>query len=231
MDLYASVTRVDEFRRVSTTEWASEDMLAKSISERTPLGWQGLYGEALHAGIEATVKGGVPLDGFYEYTSREGARASWPGSIVNACADAWPKPCVFERRCHEMYRLADDVLEIGGRIDAAHGVVIVEGKTKFGYFVADDYAESLQWRFYLDANPWARCVEYRVHEIGGMYADKNTGELRISRNGIVLDDIHAFRVWRQDGIRDELVVWMERFVEWAKRRRLTPHLRPWREAA
>lgn len=222
-DLYVSVSRVDEFKKVSTMDWASEDRLIRSIRDREPLGWQALHGEALHSCIET---------GRTEWTSREGQTVRWSREIVDACRKEWPFPCVFERRCQVEYEIHGRKVTISGRNDAAHGVVIVEGKTKFGQVHLEDYVDALQWRFYLDMNPWARCVEYRIHEIGGMYSDKKTGELRISkRNGVRLEGIHVFRMWRQDGIRDDLVAWTDRFVVWADKKGLTQYLKPWGQRA
>lgn len=220
--LYVSVSRVDEFKKVSTIEWATEERLISSIRDREPLGWQAQYGSALHACIET---------GNTEWTSREGQTYRWSRAIVDACRKGWPFPCVFERRCQKDYPIDGRTVTVSGRNDAAHGVVIVEGKTKFGHVDVQDYVDSLQWRFYLDMVPWARCVEYRIHQVGGMYSDKNTGQLRIAKTGVRLEDIHAFRMWRQAGLENDIQTWLSRFVAWADKKGLAGYLKPWDQRA
>lgn len=222
MDLHVAASRVDEFRRVATTDWCPEDRLVKSITTREPLGWQALYGEALHECIQT---------GLYEWTSKEGQTVKWKPAIVDECRASWPRPCIFERRCQKDYVVNGHRVTVSGRTDGSHGVGIIEGKTKFGFFALEDYTSSLQWKFYLDMLPWARYVEYRVHEIGGMYTDKRTGQMRIAKGGVRLEDIHVWRMWRQDGIGDDIALWLGEFVAWAIKKGLAKHLVPWQQRA
>jgi hypothetical protein len=179
MNLRVSVSRVEEFRKVCTTEWAKESLLVNEILDPKPLGWQARYGEALHACIENLEKTRQE-DGSHAFTDREGNVWTWPASIVKPCADAWPKGCIFERRAEWTYDVRGHRVTVAGRSDSVLGLLVVEGKTRFGLVEPTDYSASLQWQFYLDMLPWAKCVEYRIHEIGGMYADKRTGDMRLS---------------------------------------------------
>ena len=234
MALYVSASRVDEFRKVVETDWAQEALLISSIRERTQLGWQAQYGTALHACIEEPARWRV-ADGSYLYVphGNDGVASTlkWPAVVVDACVAAWPKGCVWERRCEKDYTVDGEPVTIAGRIDAAHGLVIVEGKTKFGHVDPTEFADSLQWRFYLDANPWAACVEYRLHEIGGMYSDKETGELRIAKGCPKLEEIHVFRMWRQPELSEPIERWLREFIAWAKNRGLADKLKRWERAA
>lgn len=266
MRLYVSASRIEQFRKVMTEEWGDEQEFIRSFTHPEPLGWQALYGEALGACI-ADPSRWRQADGSYLWTSRDGQAVKWDGAIVNPCVNSWPQGCVFEKKANSYWTtVSGDQLEVGGRTDAACGRVIVEGKARFGQAKPSEWVESLQWRFYLAAHPWAWCVEYRIHEIGGMYSDKKTGGLRIAGprwtclcetesgalhrrykqpegddcedcraeyehdpGGPRLEDIHAFRVWRQEGLEDELRRWVEEFVAWAKSRGLTGYLKPWAE--
>lgn len=234
MDLYVSASRVDEFRRVVQTDWAQEAMLIASIRERGTLGWQAQYGTALHACIEDPDRWRL-ADGSYLYVPHgyDGVEKAvkWPAAIVDECVNAWPKGCVFERRWWKDYDVSGHKVTVAGRIDAAWGIQIVEGKTKFGHVEPTEFADSLQWRFYLHGNPWAHGVQYRIHEIGGLYADKDTGELRIAKGGARLEQIHAFTMWRQPDLEKPLEQWLAEFVSWAQNRGLADRLKRWERAA
>lgn len=179
MNLRVSVSKLESFRKVCETEWAKESELLREITDPTPLGWQARYGEALHSAIEDP-EGTLQPDGTHSIVGQDGNTYSWPGEIVSACHAAWPKGCIFERRLERDYWIRGHRVTVAGRADSVLGVVIVEGKTRFGYVYAEEYSESLQWQCYLDAARWAHCVEYRIHEIGGMYADKESGDVRFS---------------------------------------------------
>lgn len=233
MGLYVAASRVDEFKKVVETDWAKESQLISSIRERAQLGWQAQFGTALHACIEEPDRWRI-ADGSYLYVpyGRDAGLEprAWPASVVDPCVAAWPKGCVHERRCEKDYLIDGETVTVAGRIDAAHGVGIIEGKTKFGHVEPTEYADSLQWRFYLDANDWARYVEYRLHEIGGMYADDD-GQLRIAKDGPRLEEIHVFRMWRQPRLEEPILRWIAEFVAWAKNRGLADKLKRWERAA
>lgn len=234
MDLYVSVSRVDEFKRVAQTDWASEELFIKSIRERGPLGWQAQWGTALHACIQDPGRW-RQADGSYLYVphGHDGVEhaITWPATVVDPCVAAWPKGCIFEKRAEKDYVIDGQRVTVSGRTDSVHGLVIVEGKTKFGHVDPTEFADSLQWRFYLDMMPWAACVEYRLHEIGGLYSDKESGELRIAKGGPKLEEIHVFRMWQQPGLSEPLHRWLGDFVAWAKNRGLTDLLKRWERAA
>lgn len=223
LSLYVSASRLDQYRKmVQATEdqwWLTEEKFVKSITEREPQGWQARYGEALQGIIE---NGGKS----WSFTNRDGVTTEWPAEIVKAVCDGWPKGCVYERRAPFTYESPRWSVTVGSRTDAVAGLSIIEGKCRFGQADMEDYAESLQWRLYLCALPWAVRVVYRIHEIGGMYSDKETGELRISKNGIYLKGIHEFSMWRQPGLEEEVKEWIGRFVEWAQAKGLTQYMAP-----
>jgi len=233
MNLYASVSRVDEFRRVVETEWASEAVFVKSIRERAPLGWQAQWGTALHACIQDPGRWRV-ADGSYLYVPHEhdgvAGPIAWPAAIVDPCVAEWPRGCVFERRCEKDYRIGGDTITVAGRVDAMHGLILIEGKTKFGYVDPVEVGDSLQWQFYLDMLPWAVAVEYRLHEIGGLYSDDD-GKLRIAKGGPRLEEIHVFRMWRQAEMAEKLERWIAEFVAWARDRGLVDKLKRFEVAA
>lgn len=221
LSLYVSASKIDEFRKVVRAEehetWLSEEKLIKAITDPEPLGWQATWGSALH---DLIADGGVSGD----WTSREGQTVHWPLEIVQECARAWPAGCIFERRAIRDYRGPGWTLTVGGRTDGVRGLGIIEGKTRFGYVTAQDYAESLQWRLYLAALPWAHSVQYRVHEIGGMRSDDD-GDLVIAKGGPVLKGIHTFTMWRQPDIEAQAQHWAGRFVDWARAKGLTDYLK------
>lgn len=223
IDLYVSVSKVDEYRKMVLASddepWLSEDKLIKSIVAPEPLGWQAKWGEALQALI---ADGGKSC----EYVTRDNYIVHWPEAIVREASDSWPKGCVFERSAVRDYETRSWRATVAGRIDAACGLEIIEGKARFGLADLPNYAESLQWRLYLNALPWARCVNYRIHEIGGMYADHDTKELRIAKDGPTLKAIHTFSMWRQPNTEAECMEWVSRFVEWAQARKLESYLMP-----
>lgn len=258
MNLRVSVSKLEDFRKVSETEWARESMLLDSIRNPTPLGWQARYGEALHAAIEDPAGTRQP-DGTYSFVGQDGKPYSWPAHIVEPCQAAWPKGSIFERRITWTYRVRGHEVTVAGRADSVLGLYVIEGKTRFGPVEPIDYADSLQWQCYLDMLPWAQCVEYRIHEIGGMYdkrgevcftspawtcvCETEGGRLRERRKepaeascedceapfiykpgGPFLDEIHAFRVWREPGISRNVRKWLERFVGWAESKDLLPFL-------
>lgn len=179
MKLRVSVSRIEELRKVMTTEWATERLLIDSIREPSQLAGLARYGEALHACIEKPAEK-RQADGSYAHVERDGLTYTWPAAIVEPCAAAWPTGCVFEKRAERDYRVGPHVVTVAGRVDSTRGLGIIEGKTRFGAVEPIDYAASLQWQFYLDMLPWARFVEYRIHEIGGTYADKSTDQVRFS---------------------------------------------------
>ena len=229
--MYLSVSKLDAFRLMATTDWKKESEVVDAIKGTATYGWQAKYGTGLHGCIEDPPRWWSEDQGKYIHTDRDGTVTSWPREIVDACASAWPRPCVFEQSFKAEYSIDNKLVTLGGRIDAEHGLVIVEGKTKFGYFDPFDYSDSIQWRCYLDANQWAKCVEYRVHEIGGMYTDKETGDLRFSKSGPILEEIHAWKQWRQDDTHETVVRWLREFISWAESRGLTGYLKPWERVA
>ncbi len=222
MNLRISVSRIDEFRRVVLTDYATEASLIRSIKEPVILGWQARYGEALHACIEDP-EGTRRPDGSHAFLGPSGEPYTWSGEIVRACVEAWPKGCVFERRLgRDYYGVSGHKVTVSGRTDGTLGLLHIEGKTRFGTVYLDSYYQSLQWQFYLECTPWARGVEYRIHEIGGMN-DEN-GTLHIVKGGPRLEAIHAFRVWREPAIARNCRYWLEEFVAWADSRGLLPFL-------
>ncbi len=221
MNLRVSVSRVDDFRKVVLTDYATEANLVRSIKEPFSLGWQAQWGTALHACIEDP-EGTRRPDGSHAFLGETGASYVWPGEIVRACVESWPKGCVFERRLRRDYYVRGHNVVVSGRTDGTLGLFHVEGKTRFGTVYLDSYYQSLQWQFYLECTPWARGVEYRIHEIGGMKDEG--GELHVVKGGPRLEEIHVFRVWREPGISRNCRYWLEEFIGWAESRGLLPFL-------
>lgn len=229
MPLYASVSKLDSFHGVLVGDapWEEDAVLVEDIKNPTPAGWQALWGSALHGCIEAPDKWRQP-DGSYLWTDeRSGKSVSLPASIVDPCAGAWPKGSVFERPAYKDYYAHGRTLKVSSRVDSFRGLGIIEGKTKLGRLDLSDYYDSFQWRLYLDMNPWAQYVEYRIHEIGGV---RNEGGVPVvSKDGLELKDIHVFRCWRQPGNDELCQALVEKFVEWAVQRGLEPWLVPFSE--
>lgn len=226
MPLYASVSKLASFHRVivGDASWETEDQLVQDIKEPKPSGWHAMWGSGLHGAIGEPERWRQP-DGSYLWTDeRTGQSVTWPAEIVDECRRAWPIGSVFERPMYKDYYALGRTLKASARVDAHAGLGIVEGKTKFAQLDLDDFVSSFQWRLYLDMCPWARYVEYRIHQIGGVRDEG--GHPVVAKDGLYLKDIHAFRCWRQPGNDELCQELVERFVEWALSRGLEPWLVP-----
>lgn len=226
MKLRISPTTVEEFRKVVDTDlpFATEEKLVDSVARRGTVGWQAHWGTALHAFIEAPDTYRSTDGTCYRYPRDTADPIVYPAEVVDPCVTSWPRPCVFERPMERTALLVvgHEVL-VSGRADALHGLVIVEGKTRFGPVYVDSYADSFQPMAYLWCLPWASCVEFRVHEIRGV---KDEGGVpSVSSSGLTLAAIHVFRVWRQADLEDRVTDLLGRFVEWAESRDLLDYLR------
>lgn len=205
---------LEGFRRVLETPYGDEEALVRAIrGNPDPVSWQADAGTAWHSALadDQTLtfssphtpddRGRLVHSGFYCFSILD---------VVDAREYVGPGLTEVPGRMH--YHRADGCLEVTGTADHIHGLKIQDHKTKFSPCNAQDYEQSLQWRFYLLIHECS-VFQYNLWSL----ADPKDGYCRLKN---VID----FRFFPYAGMEADCRDWVRRFVEWAGDKGLLPYL-------
>lgn len=215
-----STTQLDSFRLVCETDWKPENELIAQIKREpfTPT-WQMQGGTAFHSAVEgASADDGFIADGKSYRT--------WGGftfeDMTVGGARALIGPGQWEVKATKVYDVGR-LVNLVAQVDHIHGLVIQDNKTKWASskpWDVESYADSLQWRAYLDILG-ASVFRYNLFEFkdpdGGGYCE--------------LRNVSSIRFWPYHGMREDVLVWLRRFVEWCEHKGLISYLEQRQKAA
>lgn len=204
--LRISVTTIESFRRVLTTEYAKESELIASIKgEPVEMPWYVHAGSAWQELLESAV---TPITDIGRITVKD---FSFDSTALRS-AHAILGPGIDEVKATKVYETTRGPANVVAKADHVHGLVITDNKFKASTPDARDYESSLQWRFYLDVHG-AACFRYILYD----FADEKSGYCELKA-------IHAFRFWPYVGLDSDCLRWVNLFVEWAEGRGLLRYL-------
>ena len=217
--LRLSVTLLDSFRLFRTQDWLSfEDFRDRVAGVRTPPTPPMVLGRGVHAIAEHPDRhlATASLDQHraepaYRYVDPDVGDVLWydAGSLDRALVGL--RGGVAESK---VTRVIDTVLgpcTLVGKVDYLRGNIAVELKTKDKAFNPDQYAEALQWRYYLWLCNVSRVI-YRLVQLA-------------QRNGVWCvvnaDDLPLYRYPAMDA---ELIAHVNELVQFCVRHGLAEHL-------
>lgn len=129
--------------------------------------------------------------------------------MVDRALELLDRRGTFEVRHEKEY----DGWTVVAKLDQIIGTRINENKTTTGYFDFDKYAESCQWRFYLDIFG-AATMTYNVFEI----REPEPGEYK-------LGNVSTFNLFPYDAMHQDCLNLVRQFKEYVALRGLEPMLR------
>ncbi len=189
-----SVTSVEQYRLVVTTDWCEESQLIASLrGERKPTREMEV-GTAFHAAVA-----GLPYRG---------------------CTFAAGDLAAARKHVGPGVREVKTTLDVGdvklvGMADLVFGNFIHDYKCRFsGVANARDYELSLQWRAYL----WMFGAKRFTYDCFSFADPKPDSDL------YTLKEIISFRFWAYPDLERDCTAWVRRFVDWADARGLLPYL-------
>lgn len=209
-----STTTLESYRRVLTTEYATEaELIAQVKGEPFEPSWQMQAGSAWQALLSSPFEVGTIDETQGEYRVHYGDFSF--GRKSQELARDHIGPGISEVKALARFQLGcrDAVpVDVVAQVDHIRGLMIQENKAKFSTPDARDYEQSLQWRFYLLAHEAAH-VRYNLFD----FADPKNGycELR---------NIVSFGFWTYPDLRADCERWVRAFLEWASSKRLLSYL-------
>jgi hypothetical protein len=139
-DMRVTVTNLETFRLYRTEDWMDLDHLMSSFTGNEAFDpFTSQLGEAFHEALRKIGTG--------EFTYLQHGRFRFDLSRIEGELALYP---LRELRASKKYRVGDDEIEVRGRVDGTDGVAVEDHKLKFGTFDAERYADSVQWKLYLD---------------------------------------------------------------------------------
>jgi hypothetical protein len=148
-----TVTNLETFRLFHTEDWMDFDHLMASITGNEAFDpFTSMLGEHFHEALR--------LLGTGEHDRLQHGRFIFDLSRVDAEITLLP---LRELRASKKYTVGDHVIDVRGRVDGTDGVAVEDHKLKFGTFDAERYADSVQWKMYLDMIG-GRVFRYNVFE-------------------------------------------------------------------
>lgn len=147
-----AVTTIEQFRRYCAGTTTLENLLSSIRGEFTPSQWMEL-GTAFHAILEEPSKYVVFCDQHGEATEHHAYLCDdlfFPAEAIEPCIDAMDYSGAFEVKTSKKYFVGSEEVTVVAKCDQLLGMTVIENKTRWGQFDYDGYAESCQWRFYLD---------------------------------------------------------------------------------
>lgn len=139
-DIRVTVTNLETFRLYRTEDWMDYDHLMSSITGNEAFDpFTSLLGEHFHEALR--------LLGTGEFAYLQHGRFRFDLSRVEGELALLP---LRELRASKKYIVGDDEIDVRGRVDGTDGVAVEDHKLKFGTFDAERYADSMQWKLYLD---------------------------------------------------------------------------------
>lgn len=189
-----SVSDLDQliwYRRIE--DMTLEQLLARLRREEPPNRAM-LMGTAWHSVLEEPPEDelvAVERDGF---------------NFLIECDAAVDHPQLREIKAEKVYRVNGVDVTLVGKVDGIDGNLVTDHKLTAKPNV-ENYANSYQWRAYLDIYD-ADIFDYVVYHAKDLGEDKG--------NQIIIKDVDTFRSYRYPGMRDDLIVGIREFVEFAR---------------
>lgn len=135
-----AVTHLEAFRLFRTQDWMTFDELMAQLTgyeKFDPL--MATIGDAFHEALRRVDVG--------EHARLTAKRWRFNLSKVDGELALYS---LRELRASKTYAVDGTEVEVRGRVDGADGIAIEDHKMKFGTFDAERYADSVQWKLYLD---------------------------------------------------------------------------------
>lgn len=193
------VSTLEAFRRVCEDAYGkTEDELQEYIrnGQDDQGGWQADAGTEWHH----LLAGGSPGSRFTfdPATVREAKDITGPGLKevqVSRRVAGWP---------------------VMGHLDHWYGLTVTDHKLTFNPPDPEQYEPSLQWRFYLLLSD-AKTFRYLIWHFSDKLVDAEGGMCHLKEN-------YGFQFHAYEGLEQDCNRWVQRFIDWADRHRLTPYL-------
>lgn len=163
-------------------ELSTEQLIARLRKEDTP-NEEMRIGSAFHSVMETLGVGDL------EYREQDGYEFFFEAETTLSI------PVLRERLCERVYETSSGSVLLRGKLDAESGNAVTDYKLTFGAFDAERYADSLQWRAYLDMTG-AREFHHLVFQ-ANRPGDRG--------NKIWIHDVHDLVQWAYPGMRADVL--------------------------
>jgi len=212
MSLRISASMIDSFRQYFDKDLSEEQLLARIKKEEPPSKYMQL-GTAFHEFLEK------PHETYREENDCFEAENGivMPGELVRSALDCIQPGGESEIKTVRDYYIDGEIISIVAKADQLFGRWIFEHKTNWTGFAYDRYADSYQWRFYLDAFDADR-VYYNV------FCFSNT-----KSRGLEMKDVKQFYYTRHCLSRADLVRMLRHVGEYIHFRNLEQYFQPKQE--
>lgn len=217
--LRISVTTIDLYNRFLCDEGFPEEVFIDQLLGKKPPTKYMQLGSAFHEIIEN------PHEAFSRFTKAAGEAIGFmsrdgivfPADVITKCYDYIDYDHPFEIKLTKIYSVLSEFnasgteqVEVVAKVDQGKGDFVIEHKSCWSGFQYDKYAESLQWKFYLDVHEAQRCI-YKVFELSEL------------ADGIILRNVHTFYFDWYDEITKELNNILESFINFIYSKNLQDH--------
>jgi hypothetical protein len=197
-----STTTLESFRLYMTRDFMSEAELLSSIRGEFKPNRVMQLGSAFHSILETPdvcvrPSGDYVADGIV-----------FPGDVVAPCLPLFDRSGAFEVKATKDFHINGQTWTVVSKADQLVRLDVVENKTKWAVFDLNRYAESYQWRFYVDVYG-AQRVRYNVFCLSE-YADGEIG----------LRSIEQFNLYPYPRLAADCRSLLSEFVEYATKRNL-----------
>lgn len=204
---------LEQFRKVCQTDFQPESELAERIvkgqwSDDRDVPWYMHAGTAWHRALALE----LPDNCLPDHTQvRYGDYWFTPEDINEGIATFGPG--LREVTGWRTWDVGGLKVQVEGAADHLYGLVVQDAKAKFSDVDPSDYEQSLQWRMYCLIHH-ARVFRYVLFNFKD--PDK-AGFLR-------LKDTYWFSTWAYPDMEADVLVWLHRFMDWARTRGLIHYL-------
>jgi hypothetical protein len=213
-----SVTTIEKFRRYMTEASAfdTEDALLESIkgvfkgNDKTQLG--GAYHQLIEGKFESA--GDEFKAGDFIFTVDQ-ARPALDYRLLHPLM-------VHEMNVQKIYETRYGPIQVTGRVDSIDGIQVRDVKTKFSYLDVQEYMDSCQWKFYLDAEELDTLI-YDVFIIKGFESLPFNKPYKLD---IRVEDPVEIRCDRYHGMSHDLKTQLNDFMDYIHNRKLFDALKP-----
>lgn len=207
--LRIATTSIDLYNRFLCDEEFPEEVFISQLTKKTPATKYMQLGSAFHEILED------PWGAYNRHaklTSHEGNFMSkegivFPDDVIRPCFDFIDYDHPFEIKLTKNYAVISEFnpsgfepVEVVAKVDQGKGNFVIEHKSCWTQFKYDKYADSLQWKFYLDIFQAQRCI-YKVFELSDL------------AGGIKFRQFHSFHFDWHEGIPKELETILESFIK------------------
>lgn len=208
--LRISTTSIDLYNRFLCDEDFPEEVFINQLTKKSPPSKYMELGTAFHEILENPDEAMKRHENAYgeagDFMSSSGI--VFPHMVIARCWNYIDYNHPFEIKLTKVYAVISEFnpsgfepVEVVGKIDQGKGEYVIEHKTCWTGFSYEKYAESLQWKFYLDIFEAQRCI-YKVFELSDL------------AGGIALRNIHSFHFDWDDTIPRQIELILESFIKY-----------------